>query len=56
MSEENKEDEILENMNLIDLDTTKKKKKKKKTKTKPDAEAEGMSIKILNCFTLRSKL
>ena len=36
MSEENKDEEILENMNLIDLDNTKKKKKKKKVKKDED--------------------
>ena len=40
MSEDNKEGEILENMNLIDFDNTKK-KKKRKTKAKVDADAEG---------------
>ena len=36
MSEENKDDDILENMNLVDFDNAKKKKKKKKPKPEPE--------------------
>ena len=48
MSEDKKDDEILENMNLVDLDSKKKKKKKKK---KPATDKTGKQLfKIYKLF------